>query len=212
MIEPFTSACVYLPGIGQVPINMSDWRASTKINISYTFEYVTGNVSYIMFSDSGAIIQTATCNVASQCPLGQISFGGNASGLLNITSNAGQAVAGAVSGNGALFAKGVSGSLAAGSSMVLSSNTRASSFGGAVGGRLASIWPEISYTEFSIDTEDPDNANYIAMKGRPVALTHAISNHSGYVQCDGSASVSITGDTWERDEINSILNSGFFYE
>ena len=80
-----------------------------------------------------------------------------------------------------------------------------------VGGRLASIWPEISYTEFSIDTEDCDNANYIAQKGRPVALTHAISNHSGYVQCDG-ASVSITGDAWERDQINSYLNSGFFYE
>ena len=211
MIEPFTTATLYLPGIGAIPINMSDWRASTNIGVSYTFEYVTGNVSYILFSHSGAIMQTATCNVASQCPLGQISFGGNASGITSLAGNIGTAIAGAATQNVALLGKGATGTLSAGSSMVLSANSRASSVGSSVGGRLASIWPEISYTEYSVDTEDPDNANYIAQKGRPVALTHAISNHSGYVQCDG-ASVSIAGDAWERDEINSYLNGGFFYE
>lgn len=211
MVEPYTSATIYLPGIGAVPLNMSDWRATTQINVSYTFEYVTGNVSYILFSTTGAIMQTATCNVASHCPLGQISFGGNASGLTNLAGNVGTAIAGAATENFALLGKGVAGTLSAGTNMVLSSNTRASSVASGVGGRLASIWPEISYTEFSIDTEDCDNANYIAQKGRPVALTHAISNHSGYVQCDG-ASVSIPGDAWERDQINSYLNSGFFYE
>ena len=211
MVEPYTSAVLYLPGIGNVPINMGDWRATTKINISYTFEYVTGNVSYMMFSTPGAIIQTATCNVASHCPLGQISFGGNASGLTNLAGNVGTAIAGAATENLALLGKGVAGSLSAGSNMVLSSNTRASSVASGVGGRLASLWPEICYTEFSLDTEDPDAVNYIAKKGRPVALTHAISNHAGYVQCDG-ASVSISGDAWERDQINSFLNGGFFYE
>ena len=64
---------------------------------------------------------------------------------------------------------------------------------------------------FSVDTEDCDAAAYIAKFGRPVGETHAISNHSGYVQCD-NASVDMSGTAIEKDRVNSYLNSGFFYE
>ena len=211
MVEPYTSACVYLPGIGNVDLNMSDWRHSTNINISYNFEYATGNVSYLFFDGNGALIQTANCNVASNCPLGQISFGGNASNAIGVVGGIGTAAVSAASYNVAGVISGGGSALAAGTSMVLSANTRASSISGGVGGRMASIWNAITYTEFSIDTEDPTNVNYIATKGRPVALTHAISSHSGFVKCDG-ASVSISGESWEREQINGYLNGGFFYE
>ena len=211
MVEPYTSACLYLPGIGNIDLNMSDWRHSANINVSYNFEYVTGNVSYLLFDGNGALIQTANCNVASNCPLGQISFGGNASNAIGVVGGIGTAAVSASAYNVAGILSGAGSALSAGTSMVLSANTRASSISGGVGGRMSTLWPYITYTEFTIDTEDPANANFIATKGRPVALTHAISNHSGYVKCDG-ASVSISGDAWERDQINSYLNSGFYYE
>ena len=156
-------------------------------------------------------MQTATCNVASQCPLGQVSFGGSASSAIGGAAGAIKGIVGAAMGNAAIAGSGLMSTLHAGTDMVLSANTRASSVSGCPGGRLAGLWPYITYNEFSLDTENPENSNYISRKGRPVALTHAISNHSGYVQCDG-ASVSIAGDAWDRDQINSFLNSGFFYE
>ena len=78
-------------------------------------------------------------------------------------------------------------------------------------GRSAFALTNFVLTLTCIDTEDPDDANYIARFGRPVALTHAINNHSGYVQCE-NASVDIAGDNYERDSINAYLNSGFYYE
>lgn len=211
MVEPYTTGAIFLPGIGQIPLNMSDWKAETNIYVSISQEYTTGNVSYILFTQAGAIMQTATCNVASQCPLGQVSFGGSASSAIGGAAGAIKGIVGAAMGNVAIAGSGLMSTLHAGTDMVLSANTRAASVSGCPGGRLAGLWPYITYNEFSLDTENPENSNYISRKGRPVALTHAINTHSGYVQCDG-ASVSIAGDAWERDQINSFLNSGFFYE
>ena len=93
----------------------------------------------------------------------------------------------------------------------LSFNQRAVSMKGGYSGRSSFADTTYSLTVVKTDTEDPDNASYIARWGRPVGVTHAISNHSGYVQCEG-ASVAIAGDNTEREVINNYLNTGFFYE
>ena len=78
--EPYTSATLYLPGVGNIDLNMSDWLNSNNINIQYSYEYGTGDVTYLLVDDSGFIIQTASCNMASQCPLGQ--FSTNVGGMI----------------------------------------------------------------------------------------------------------------------------------
>lgn len=211
--EPYTSATLYLPGVGNIDLNMSDWRDSTKINIIYTMEYSTGDVGYYLNDDNGNMIQTIFTNVGSVCPLGQVttnggqavsSIGGAAGGLATMA-------AGALTENVGVFAAGGAALLAGAANTALSFNKRAASIKGGTGGRVSSDITSIEFTGYYMDTEDCNNANYIAQKGRPVALTHAISNHSGFVQCD-DASVSIAGDAWERDEVNAFLNGGFFYE
>ena len=93
----------------------------------------------------------------------------------------------------------------------LSFNQRAVSMKGGYSGRSSFADTTYSLTVVKTDTEDPDNASYIARWGRPVGVTHAISNHSGYVQCDNAA-VALAGDNTEREIINNYLNTGFFYE
>lgn len=212
-VEPYTTGCVYLPGIGDVDVNLSDWVNESNIYISYTMEYVTGSVSYIFFDSHGAIMQTASCNCASQMPVGgKITDVGQA-----VTSI--QSMAGSVGGlmlsaatENALGAVSAAGGLLMGAgNAALALNRRPASISGAPGSRLVAIWPYIVYTEFSMDTEDPDSANYIAQKGRPVCQTGAISGYSGFVQCD-DASVVGAMESWEREIINGYLNSGFFYE
>ena len=120
-------------------------------------------------------------------------------------------VAGALTSNPAAVVGGAAATVSSGASLTLSANHRASSIKGTIGGRTSALLNQFVLTGFYMDTEDCTNANYIARKGRPVCKTQAISNHSGYVQCD-DASVSIGGESWERDQINSFLNGGFFYE
>lgn len=211
--EPYTSATLFLPGVGNIDINMSDWLNSNHINVEYEMEYGTGDLTYLLVDDGGFLIQSASCNVASLCPLAQFTsnMGGAVSSIGGVAGGLATAAAGIFSENAMLTISGAAGALTAGANTALAMNKRAASLKGGVGGRTNSLITDFIFTGYYMDTEDVTDANYIATKGRPVAQTHAISSHSGYVQCD-NASVSIGGESWERDQINSYLNSGFFYE
>ena len=176
-------------------------------------EYGTGDLTYYIKDDGGNLIQTVSCNVASQCPLGQLNINGG-----GVVSSIGSAVGGvaaltfgAASGNAAMATGGAGALLASASSAVLSYNKRSVSLKGTLGGRTSTEITDIIFTGYYMDTEDVNDVNYIATHGRPVGVTHAISNHSGYVQCD-NASVVMSGSVLERDRINDYLNTGFFYE
>lgn len=211
--SPYSDAQLYLPGVGNVDINLNDFLDSTKIHILYSMEYGTGDLTYYIKDDGGNLIQTVSCNVASQCPLGQLNINGG-----GVVSSIGSAVGGvaaltfgAASGNAAMFTGGAGALLASASSAVLSYNKRSVSLKGTLGGRTSTEITDIIFTGYYMDTEDVDNANYIAANGRPVGVSHAISNHSGYVQCD-NASITCPFTSIEKDRINDYLNTGFFYE
>lgn len=210
---PYTDAQLYLPGIGNVDININDFLDSTKIHILYTMEYGTGDLTYYIKDDGGKLIQTASCNVASQCPLGQLNIngGGMVSSIGSAVGGAAALAVGGMAGNAGVAIGGAGALLASVANTVLSYNKRSSSLKGNLGGRTSTEIRDIIFTGYYMDTEDVDAANYIAVKGRPVAVSHAISNHSGFIQCD-DASVAIAGSALERQRVNDYLNSGFFYE
>ena len=178
-------------------------------NWNKCLEYATGDVGYFIKDSSGHVIQTANTNMAALCPLGQMTT--NAAGAVSsIGSGIGSiaAMAAASTTGGGIAAAGAL--LVSAANTALSFNKRAASIKGGFGGQMAAAETNIFYTGYYMDTEDI-GTSYVSQKGRPVAVTHAISNHSGYVQCD-DASVSLGGESWERDEVNSYLNGGFFYE
>lgn len=195
--EPYTTGTIFLPGVGNMEMNMSDWYGSTKINISVTQEWATGNCTYILFHDNGAVIQSATCNVASECPLGKIK---------SKTEEGGYALLGAV--GGALV--GSAAAVAAGlGSALLSFMRHTASVGGSMGGRGCVLWPYITHCEWSIDTEDPDDLTRVGVVGGPVGMVDLIGSYTGYIKCR-DASVAISGSDRERQTIDEMLNSGFY--
>ena len=211
--EPYTSMELYLPGVGYTDFNISDWLDSTSVDITYTFDYANGDLTYYLDDFNNYLIQTATCNVASPCALAQTLT--NGSGILGgvggaVTSLGGFALS-AATGNAMGAMASAAGFLTSASSIALSANKRATSIKGSVGGRTATDIKKAFLTGFYMDTEDVTNANYISKMGRPVAVTHAINSHSGFVLCD-NASVNISGTSIEKDRVNSYLNSGFYYE
>lgn len=212
MYEPYTTGIIYLPGVGNLSLNLGDWKGS-NINVIVTIEVITGNVSYLLTTDAGAIVQTASCNVSSNCPIAKEVTNGS-----GVVSSLGMVAGGAAGLVGGLLSGGTTAVAASGAAIVagmtntvLNANQHAPSVSGNFGSRNVLQWPYITMIETSVDTEDPDAANYITEKGRPVGVVNTINSYSGYVQtidahvnCDAPAS--------EKEEINSLLNSGIFYE
>ena len=206
--EPYTSACLSLPGCGVMDINISDWIDSVYISVSAVFEVTTGNIIYYLRTADGYLVQTASASLGAQCPLGQMNT--NVSGVVNAV---GGIVGGAVGlALGGAFGAGMAGAmLASGAAAVLNANKRAPSISGHVGGRVSSYVLKAELTIFEQDTQDPGDADYVACRGRASGKTLTLSSLIGFVQCDG-ASVAIPGSKEEADEINNYLNGGFFME
>ena len=217
--EPYTTGNIYLPGFGMVDLNMGDWAGSSAITVKCVIEVITGNMKYHLIDSNGIVIQTFECNIASQCPVGQVTMNGG--GMLAGISSTMQGAASLAAGAVATAATGVAGvpllassalSMIAGvSNTVLAANKRGTSVIGNVGGRTVQTMPFVQCTVYSVDTEDPDDADYIAERGRPYMGVATINTLSGYVQCE-NASVECSGTALEKQEINTFLNSGIYLE
>ena len=212
---PYTSLAAWIPGYSYVEINASEQTQNTSLKFEFCCDWGCGDICCnIIHPVSSIIYQSYSYNVAVPVPISQITLdiGGiisNTSNFLGSAANTGIA-AGAQSIGGAV--SGAFSMLMSGAGAILSANRRVSSTKGGVGGRaVINEGIDVVIYSYSVETENPDNANYIAVWGRPVGQTHAINTHSGYVECIG-ASIAISGENSEREEINSYLNSGFYYE
>ena len=211
--QPYSSLSIYLPGIGLTDLNINDFYNSDHVHIKTTMDITTGDVIYWLMDDNDIVMKTLSFNAASNVALAQIST--NAAGALasigGVAGGVTGLAAGAAMGNIAGVVGGGIGIMAGASSAVIAANQRTPSIKGTNNGRASFEYASAFLVLVQCNTEDCDDVNYIARCGRPVAKTQAISNHSGYVQCEG-ASCQMPGTAIEKDRVNAYLNSGFFYE
>ena len=212
-VSPYTKGLLYLPGIGNVEVNLADFIGSDYMYIKVNIEDITGDVTYYVHNKLGNIIATYACNVASDIPIGWTTS--NASGvgnsIIGTIGGAGVALVGALSGNAIAAVGGVSTAIASASNVALASNQKTTTVTGGLGSRSVSAEPAIKFTVFVASTMNPESADYIATLGRPVGEVHAINTHSGFVQTI-DAHVSLAGSEQEMQEVNDFLNSGIYYE
>lgn len=211
--QPYSSAALYLPGVGLTDLNINDFYESANVNVQTIFDITTGDCTYKIFDDTNELLKTISFNTAASVSLSQVNI--NASGALTGIGGAVGGVVGlgmsAVAMNPLGMAGSAVGILAGASSAIMAANQRSTSIKGTNNGRSGFYDAMASLVVIRQDTEDCDDASYIARIGRPVGLTHAISNHSGFVQCE-NASVNVGGSSLEKDRINQYLNTGFYYE
>ena len=212
-VHPYTRLVFYLPGVGSVEVNPGDFVGSDRIYLTVCIEGITGDVTYYIKRQNGAIINTYSCNVAADVPLGSIV--GNASGAVNsafgVIGGAGAAALGAFSGNMVAGFGGAATALASATNMALASNQKTTTVSGSIGSRGVSAQPSIRLAVFYNSTANPADTAYINRQGRPVCEYHTINTYSGYVQTI-DAHPSIAGTEREIQEIENYLNSGIYYE
>ena len=210
-MTPYTKMSLYLPGIGNVDLNPNDYIDNATVNVIPTVDITTGDIIYRIFNASMELMQTI-----SFCGGVPVPISGTSSNMRGAIASVGGMV-GAAAGIAASIASGGSAAPAAGAmimagaSAALNANMNSTSFKGSNGSRVDFKDSMITLTVTVRDTEDPTDAGYIATKGRPVCKSGLLSTYSGgFVQCD-DASVIGAMESWERDEINNYLNSGFYY-
>ena len=193
---------------------MADWVMCTSIDVDTVIDFATGDISYYLRNPNNhTILQTFTTNVAADCPVGHVqrNMSGAMTGIAGAATGIVTTVIGIATENAVMAAGGAASAIGSAAASVLSYNKRAVSLKGGISGKTSAYFTGSFINLYKAITEDPDDANYIAKKGRPVCLTHAINTHSGYVECD-DASVALKASAIEIQEVNSYLNSGFYYE
>lgn len=211
--QPYTDFSLYLPGLGLTDLNSNDFIESLNVSIYTYVDFAHGDITYWIYNDDGVVVKTCMFHCGITVPIAHISTnaGGGIASIGGSVGGFATMIGGLMTGQLGIAAGGaMTGVLSAGNS-ALQFNKRSTSLQGSDMGRASFHTTTFTLVQSTVDTEDPDDANYISRFGRPVGLTHAISNHSGYVQCE-NASVSTSGDDWEREQINSFLNGGFYYE
>lgn len=205
---PYTVMKLLVPMYGIVDLNTSDLVGASNLYIQYRVDRTTGDVIVIINADSaGAVVQTLEFNVAVEMPVATLTR--NIGGAMSAISGGINSAIGIAAGN---YIGGTMGVITSAANFALNANGRSVSATGSINGKSKTgFGDKFQILAYAPHTLDPTNADFIATNGRPLQAVDSIGNHSGYILCE-NASVDLSGDTYERNEINRYLNSGFYYE
>lgn len=196
--EPFTQYTLYLGGVGAIPISAKDVVAGMVA--AYSIDFLTGDTEIEVMTGGLKLIGSYKTNIAVHIPIG------------GMTSDIGGSIAmvgsGAISGSSA----GIGGII-----------------GGAAGGLIKGITHLMNPTPSVLGTQSSMTSlqafPYVWMSkrvmgsgdipiesyGRPLCKNVRIGSLSGFVKCAG-ASIDLPSLKDDRDAVNSLLNSGFYFE
>lgn len=214
---PYTTATMFLPFVGVVPIDV-DMAAFTKnMAVDAYIDLITGDIVYKV-SYGGAMTSTFNGNIATKMPTSSATYDavGAATGTLAAIGGVIGVVAALWTGgsSAALMAAGgaaAGGAIGTAKSLELHTMTNGTA-SSAIGAELGlNPWYAIYTYVPATGATSADLLSFQSEQGMPYCKTDTISNLSGFVKC-AAASVSIPGTEAEKETVNSMMNSGFYYE
>ena len=214
---PYSSGTLYLPFVGNVPLDIDATFSTRKITIDYTVDLITGDISYrILYSDANADYHVATYsgNLATKVPVSGSSYDaiGEATGILTSAGGIAATVGALATGGSAAVVAGAVGTALAGAGVAARSVQLHTMVNGAVSSGLGAAWgTDAIATIFTQVPAEETLTSWQAEQGMPFFRKAQISTQSGFIKCS-CASVDIPGCQEDKDAVNSFLNSGFYYE
>ena len=209
-LEPYSSAILYLPGVGNVSIPLSSLAGLDVLSIQCVMDYVTNQIHYQVADGTGAnIIGTYSGSVGVDIPISAIQSGnvggilagiGGIAGGIGAVATGGMSLGAAAAIGGGLYAAGVSS---------LSQNIRA--IGSFSGGYNVKAGGTTIHLEIFRNQSVQEPNEYVDTIGNPCMKTRNISGLSGYCQTEDFQVSGNMLDT-EKSEINNLMNGGVYIE
>lgn len=208
--EPYSSAILYLPGVGNVSIPLSSLAGLDVLSIQCVMDYVTNQIHYQVADGTGAnIIGTYSGSVGVDIPISAIQSGnvggilagiGGIAGGIGAVATGGMSLGAAAAIGGGLYAAGISS---------LSQNIRAT--GSFSGGYNVKAGGTTIHLEIFRNQSVQEPSEYVNTIGNPCMKIRTISGLSGYCQTEDFQVSGNMLDT-EKSEINNLMNGGVYIE
>ena len=212
-VAPYSSGILYLPFVGCVDLDLGAMVNQRSLYIKATLDQINGDIVYKIGLDADTILATYSGNCAANVPVCGSSYNpiGAATGIMSILGGVASLAAGVASGGAGGVIAGVS-AIAGGGSGVFNSLSHHTQINGSLSSYIGSaLGLNIHTTVFTREPSTTNLLEYQSISGMPYFKTAQISSLSGYVKC-ADAFVDIPGYESEKNEVNSFLNSGFYYE
>ena len=201
---PYSELTIYHPLIGTVPIDMARVNAGDIINIIIQAETITGQ-GYIIIrgtrSNQSFILYQGMTQIAIDIPLAQMNID-----TINVARTAVNTVGNIVSSAMSLNVGGVISAAGNGVLDALQCTAPVLQSGGTPGNR-ASYAETAKFIMIQRSVAPDDNEN----RGRPLCQVKTINTLYGYIKC-ADAHFSSPCLAAEREQIENLMESGFYYE
>lgn len=201
-VEPYTTGSLYLPGVGEVSLNLEPLRGIAKLNLYVTIDYVTNGIHYTLADPTtNNIYGTYTGSVGVDIPISAVQSG-NIGGVL-----AGLGTAVAAVGKGK-FATAGAGFAVAGLASFSQSIKSTGSFGGGYNVKSGSMVIRLELIR-SQSVQEP--SEYVETIGNPCMKVRKIDGLTGYCQTRDFEVVG-TMTSQEKSQINNAMDGGVYIE
>ena len=201
-VEPYTEGSLYLPGVGEVLLNLEPLKGIAKLNLYVTIDYVTNGIHYTIADPAtNNIYATYTGSVGVDIPISAVQSG-NIGGVL-----AGLGTAVAAVGKGK-FATAGAGFAVAGLASFSQNAKSTGSFGGGYNVKSGSMVIRLELIR-SQSVQEP--SDYKSTIGNPCMKVRKIEGLTGYCQTrDFEVVGSMTAQ--EKSQINNAMDGGVYIE
>lgn len=197
--EPYAYATINLPFVGVVDLPLDQLSVGLGTEVSTTIDVFTGDVMHVIHPTTGRRYRytyTGNCATRIQITGQNVSVIGTAQGIM-------QSIGGVSTDN---FGMAINGAIT-----TLKGMQKQSQIWGANSSALGA-YGDLAFTVRYLKRTPAHGAtDAAAVNGLPYCKVSKPSSHPGYLVFQ-DANVAISGTEGEREEINSGLNSGFYYE
>ena len=196
-LEPYHEVYLYIPALGLISLSASDLIGESSLTVKVSMDVLSGD-SIFEVKTGTKTVYYANTNLGTNYALGSSQTSPAA------VTNALIGAAGLIAGNPAAA---LGGALGVANSLQPTPTCIGSNSGGAILGIDADTIK--CYTVFHDTTVAPSSVS--AVKGAPYNGVLSLASVTGYVQTDGASVAGPMMDS-ERDQINQLMDGGFYIE